>query len=668
MKYLFNRFGCIVLLLMFAWMLPQSCSKDIAAAEEEIPVTPDPDENKGDLNIKDVKLQPALYIAKGKTFSIEGKGFEKGDVVTFSSLTKNKDEISLKVIEANDNNATLLNDIEVEDDRYTLTVNRNKQSQRLGVTNVYVVQKLDIPDKAGMTVKGMVHVGGIGKEGVVVSDGYEVAITDKEGIYYLPSEKKAKHVYISLPGNYEVKTEKKIPQIHKNLLGGKEVEIRDFELIESPNEEHVLLLMADLHLAKRNSDLQQFQQGFVKDINQTINRYKAQGKKVYGLTLGDLSWDLYWYSNNFGLKEYVDAMQDLDVDVFNVIGNHDNDPYYADDWSSENSYRTYIGPTYYSFNLGQVHYIVLDNTEYINKGGSRGIVGDRSYNEKIVENQIEWLKKDLATIKDKSTPIVIAMHIPMHSNPTLDANGQDQFNYRLKNNNLFVEAIRGFQNVEVVSGHSHINYRINNKDLSLKEQNIAAVCATWWWTGRPGYANNHISRDGSPGGYSVWEMNGRERTYFYKSIGYDEDYQFRAYDLNEVHITAEKYVPEAVPAYKNDFIEKYAKDYAHKSQENEVLLNIWGYEDDWKIEVTENGKKLNVNRVRARDPLHLISYTAHRYNRNSEPSFNTILMNHFFKVKASSATSTLNIKVTDSFGKVYEEAMTRPKAFEYSMR
>ena len=37
---------------------------------------------------------------------------------------------------------------------------------------------------------------------------------------------------------------------------------------------------------------------------------------------------------------------------------------------------------------------------------------------------------------------------------------------------------------------------------------------------------------------------------------------------------------------------------------------------------------------------------------------------HMFKVTASSATSTLDIKVTDRFGNVYTESMKRPKAFE----
>ncbi|WP_218565308.1 metallophosphoesterase N-terminal domain-containing protein [Sphingobacterium multivorum] len=41
-----------------------------------------------------------------------------------------------------------------------------------------------------MTVKGVVYANGVGVANVVVSDGFEVTMTDAAGIYYLPSSKK----------------------------------------------------------------------------------------------------------------------------------------------------------------------------------------------------------------------------------------------------------------------------------------------------------------------------------------------------------------------------------------------------------------------------------------------------------------------------------------------
>ena len=92
-------------------------------------------------------------------------------------------------------------------------------------------------------------------------------------------------------------------------------------------------------------------------------------------------------------------------------------------------------------------------------------------------------------------------------------------------------------------------------------------------------------------------------------------------------------------------------------------MNVWNWDPSWKVEVSESGTPLTVTRETQMDPLHLVAYTAKRLNKNSKASFATITNTHMFKVKASSATSTLEIKVTDGFGNVYTESMARPKDF-----
>jgi hypothetical protein len=201
------------------------------------------------------------------------------------------------------------------------------------------------------------------------------------------------------------------------------------------------------------------------------------------------------------------------------------------------------------------------------------------------------------------------------------------------------------------------------------EHNIAAVCATWWWTGKSGYAGNQICKDGSVGGYAVWEIDNADLEWYYKSIGYDKNYQFRTYDLNTIHITAEKYAPAANNTYAGK-LAGYAGVYASSNSNNEVLINVWGYDKNWTVDVSEGATPLTVTRVSQKDPLHIISYEAKRLNVNAEPtsSFITNNTSHLFKVTASSPTSTLSIKVTDSFGNEYTETMTRPKNFDYGMR
>jgi 3',5'-cyclic AMP phosphodiesterase CpdA len=517
-----------------------------------------------------------------------------------------------------------------------------------------------------MTVKGVVYSSGKGVAGVVVSDGYEVTVTDSKGYYYLSSVKKAGFVFISVPANYEVVNEGNAPQFFKRISPGTTtVEQKDFSLMKVNNEKHVVIPMADRHLASRNNDLEQFTNKVLPDVNATIEQYAADGTKVYVLTLGDMTWELYWYSNGFGLNEYIPYMNKLKAPVFNLMGNHDNDPYYANDWDAEEKYRDIIGPTYYSFNLGKIHYVVLDNVEYLNNGAAVGTVGDRSYRDKVNNDQIEWLKKDLAAITDKSTPVVLAMHTPLYANPSLGAGGTQVNKIDMTNGSVLIDCFKDFATVHVLTGHTHINHTVEEK-TSLMEHNIAAICATWWWTGKNGYAGNHICRDGSPGGYGIWKMDGRTIQWLYKSIGYQEGYQFRAYDLNTAHITAAAFAPNST----DSALAEFAGPYATPRAGNEVMINIWGYDSQWKIDVTENGKKLTVNRVKVLDPLHIVSYEALRLNAGAAPTdaFVTTETAHMFSVTAGAPDTTLEINVTDRFGNVYSESMIRPKPFGFLMK
>lgn len=528
------------------------------------------------------------------------------------------------------------------------------------------LSQITIPDVEGKNIKGVVAANGRGVEGVVVSDGYDVTTTDKDGIYYLSSNKKNGYVFISVPGNYEVANEGSLPQFFKRLRGGNTVERKDFALHPTNNTKHVVLAMADWHLANRNEDLKQFEELFIPEINETIADYAAKGVKVYGLTLGDLAWDSFWYKNNFALPEYLEYMNMIEAPVYNVMGNHDNDPYGNGDWEAALPYKNIIAPNYYSFNLGDVHYVVLDNIEYINDGAAPGQKGKGNYEGNIVKEQMEWLKKDLATIKDKSKPLVIALHIPFYDFPTLNDKGEQEQTVRLDNGDEMLALLNDFEKVHILSGHTHLNFVVDDIERGIMEHNIAAVCATWWWTGKKNFAQNHICRDGSPGGYAVWEIDGSEMEWHYKGAGVEKEYQFRAYDLNTIHFTAEEYAPKA----DIKEFEKYVGEYGIPNNNNEVLINVWGYDTQWRVEVEEDGNPLEVTRVEAKDPLHMISYTTFRVNAGAKPtpSFVSKDNNHMFKVVASSPTSTLHIKVTDRFGNVYTEEMERPKELTYSMK
>ena len=114
----------------------------------------------------------------------------------------------------------------------------------------------------------------------------------------------------------------------------------------------------------------------------------------------------------------------------------------------------------------------------------------------------------------------------------------------------------------------------------------------------------------------------------------------------------------------------YVGDYGTARTDNEVLVNCWGWGPGWKISISEGETPLEVTQVSTQDPLHIISYECQRLKHNATPSsvFISDKYAHFFKAKASSATSTINVTVTDSWGRSYSQTITRPKSFGYLMR
>lgn len=654
------NFLALIIFSLLITVLNNACKSDSAIGVEDKIATTIP--------VTHISIPYVYNIESGGTeINIGGKGFLSEDIISFVPKSGQGETVELPVSTLTENGLVLTLVEGLKDGAYDVRIKRGELNQLIGKTFVNFVFNPDIPDQDGMTVKGTVFAAGKGIADVVISDGEVLTKTDANGIYYLPSTKKNGYVFISVPSNYEVSTTNTVPQFFKSLIGiTSNAEIRDFELFPANNENHAVAFLADIHLANRNDDIAQFQSNFITDINETYAHYKDQGKKFYGLTLGDQSWDQYWYANNFKLAEYLQTVRDLEFPIYNVVGNHDYDPYIAlNDWLAASPYRNLMGPTYYSMNIGQVHYVILDNMIYTNMGGSNGVIGDREYDHILAQEQLDWLQKDLAYITDKSKPIVVAMHVPLYSNPNASGNS----NVSLQNGTALANALSDFSNVKVLTGHTHINYRVKQSGSNITEYNIGAVSATWWWTGRSGYAGNHICKDGSPGGYAVQETEGKNQKIYYKSIGYEKDYQFRSYDLNKVHINASTHTPSASPAFKEKVAE-FAGEYATAKDNNQVLLNIWGYQTNWKITVTENGNTLSYTRVQKKDPLHIISYETQRLNVNADPTSSFVTNNtaHLFLVQASNATSTLEIAVEDEFGNVYTETMERPKAFTYTMR
>ena len=552
-----------------------------------------------------------------------------------------------------------------ESGAYKLFIRRNGVKTQLSpnLVNINIIEHLDFEPSPSSTIYGRVMCGDKPVKDAVISDGYDVVTTDDAGYYQMTSKKIRGYVFISLPSGYDATSKGVLPEIWKLTKSDPTVcEQINFELVQAADQSnYTMLIFGDMHLAKRTNDLNQFA-AFTKDVNLYLDSHK--GQTVYALTLGDMTWDLYWYTNNFSFPEYLDVVnssfKDKNLQIFHTMGNHDNDYMTFSDLDAERQYISHIAPNYYSFNIGNIHYVVLDDINCSRYDGT----DSRNYFVDFTSDQLNWLSKDLKYVS-KDTPIVLTTHAPIYYpnswNTSYHENGV--------NPKALFDVLKGY-NVHFVTGHTHKIFNVTpqlTKQVSgvdnMYEHNAGAVCASWWWSGNltPGM---HLCQDGTHGGYTIWDVHGKEFKWLYKSTGFTEDHQFHAYDLNNVSFSLAD-VPNMPSSLRNKF-KKYTDAYP-ANKNNEVLINIWNWNPDWKVTVTdEYGKDLPLTRGSYYDPQHIAALTVKRFNKSgitSEPSFTTDKANHFFKVKAADENVDLNITVEDEFGHVWKKKMVRPQKF-----
>lgn len=611
-------------------------------------------------------------ISKGETIRIplEGewnllyKGFKAGDKITITMVNDASVTFTLECTSADDVAGAVFTIPTKFIGGMCKVVAEAGGRTTTGTCFVEIVDTAEVEKKSGYTTYGrVVDYEAKPVAGVAVSDGALVTTTDSEGRYYLRSERKNVFVFISIPKNYRVAIDRAVPQFFQRFKSTRisTYEQHNFVLAPEENVKHRVLVWSDTHLANRTDDANQFKKFFKPDIEQQIAKAKSEGVKLYAIGLGDLAWDEFWYKNDYSLKDYREDISDFDLTIFSSPGNHDNDPSIADDFLAAAGFRENLNPLYYSFNIGDIHYIMMDNTLFKNSGATSNNYNVQDYTEGFTDDQMKWLKADLATVPEGTT-IIFGLHIPWTNRS--QANGN--FTYAMPATfRAQVESLLSKYTVHFISGHTHTNYTniINSK---MREHNIAGVCGTWWWTGYYSKNKCRLNGDGSPSGYKIFDINGSDVKWNFKALARDASYQFRAYDLRNSLITRELYCPADKNKNVSDaFFSEYANGWdksTNTTSTKKILINLFDYNDNWKITVTENGANLSVSRVEAYDPLHTIFFNMGRMNSNSTSmTFPTGKSAHFFEVSTSSATSTVIIKAEDPFGRVYEETMTRPR-------
>lgn len=237
-----------------------------------------------------------------------------------------------------------------------------------------------------------------GLSGIAVSDQVNIVTTKEDGSYVLSLTRGYGIVFISMPEGYNTKLGywRAVDKINTAI---------NFPLIKSKTSSSFTFIHAsDTHISPSAIDR-------IKKLQHLTDSLKPD----LMLITGDLVKDALRVPEQEARSLYElfkTEESKINTTVWCVPGNHEifgierhlslvssDNPLYG-----RKMYRYYLGPDYYSFNYGGVHFIGLNSLDF----------EDLWYYGKIDSLQLEWLKKDIALISP-ATPVITFQHVPFYS-------------------------------------------------------------------------------------------------------------------------------------------------------------------------------------------------------------------------------------------------------------
>lgn len=382
-----------------------------------------------------------------------------------------------------------------------------------------------------------------GVQGVLVSNGREVVKTDATGDYELPAYDDM-NLFITKPAGYAVPVSKDmVPQFHyvHKTAGSPDLRFGGIEPT-GPLPEAINFPLVEDDIGDRFSclvfgDPQPYNNREVGYVRETVGTMLASRDNTNteclifeGDVIGD---DLSLYPR---FKKIVATGR---VPQYFVPGNHDLDFDAESDADSYDTFRREWGPEYYSFDIGNVHFVVLDNVRYPCNGVDNHPFCDPAenptYNGVIHDRQLEWLRNDLEHVPQDKL-IVLNAHIPF---VTFTDNTAQK--HQTDNLDVLYEII-GDRPALGLTGHTHTTEQImpgehfegwaeaTNTGPAKFHQIVTGAVSGSWWSGDLDDRGvpRSTQRLGNPRGYFVFEFDGSDYVETFVRFGGSKDEQMHA--------------------------------------------------------------------------------------------------------------------------------------------
>lgn len=529
-----------------------------------------------------------------------------------------------------------------------------------------------------LNVSGHIRCNGEPLEGVVVSDGLLCTKSNERGYYSLKSDlANAKFIMVSIPSGYSAPTNDNGQPIFyhhiTNLERASNLCIADFSFnkIENNPDRFTMFMGADPQPRPSSAGYDNIafhSLDICKDFYRDMSEKAATitDRNIYGFMLGDIiheSMTLY--------DQYVAGLKSLGkVQMFNILGNHDNDKTAKNDVEGRHVFEKYLGPTYYSFNIGKIHCVVLDNL-IMKIRASDGTL--RDYDQGLTDEIWQWLQNDLSYV-DYSTTIFVASHSPMFMQISLSDRSDSSSNHRSDYAKLFAK----YDKVHAWAGHTHITFNyVYPSSSALKNIEVHTVARS---TGEL-WTNEYIAC-GTPRGYTVVEVDGEDISWYFQPTKYQTakftgkttpqpEYKYRdwSYDssgvakLNSNGATLDESYQMKVykpGEYHQTYADMIAGNAAH---ENYIYVDVFLWDSKWEtpkyngVEMTKLDYKTAYCLCNYEIKNHYWSY-GYQLKGGSDYGPSDENIHTIFYAHEPNASGTGTVTVKDRFGKVHSSTIT----------
>lgn len=454
-----------------------------------------------------------------------------------------------------------------------------------------------------LRVRGVVRAAGKGVPNVAVSDGLDVVATAADGTYELVTSEPCTALQLCLPSRYRIpRDDKGIVRLTAPVQSAGQGEARavwDLEPLPEGTKRHAMLLLADIQ-TQDAPEMKRFQDETVPDLQETVRA--LSDAETFAVSCGDIMYDRLEL-----FPEYERGAARTGVPFFQAVGNHDLDMDAGTDPLSTRTFVSRYGPRYFSFQRGDVHYVVLDDVFWY---------GD-SYIGHLEADQLRWLAADLSLVEHGRTVIVL-LHIPaMGTHHLRQGSSKPIPAFSLTNRELLMRLLEPYR-THLLAGHIHESE--HGFGRGTHEHVAGAVCGAWW--------TGPICADGTPNGYAIYEVAGEQVSWKYKATGKPLSHQMRLYPRGTR--------PEAP---------------------GEVVANVWDWDPAWKVVWFEDGRARGpMERKRGTDPL-AVELFAGPHKPRKRDFVDPYPVDHLFVARPGAQAKAMTVEATDRFGRVYTERL-----------